>query len=93
MLEIASWKSKLSELQTQAKNECRRLVEKKAYLESQRTMFNSEIKKLFSINAELEKKLADARLELHSFSGQSDLLSQANLREKEALFLSTKEQE
>ena len=32
-------------------------------------MFNGEIKKLFGINAELEKKLADTRLELHAYSG------------------------
>ena len=44
-------------------------MEKKTYLENQRNLFNSEIKKLFGINAELEKKLADARIELHAYSG------------------------
>lgn len=68
-------------------------MEKKTYLENQRNLFNSEIKKLFGINAELEKKLADARIELHAYSGQNELISQATLKEKEAIMLTAKEQE
>jgi len=54
-------------------------------------MYTSEIKKLFSINADLEKQLADARLEITSFSGQKNLLSQATVKENKELLLSTKE--
>ena len=60
-------------------------MEKKIYLESQRSIFNAEIKKLFAINSNLESKIADMKLELLAYSNQSEMISQASQQEKTTL--------
>jgi hypothetical protein len=42
------------------------MLEEKIYLETQKNNFTVEIKKLFAINAELERKLANKEIEYHA---------------------------
>jgi hypothetical protein len=44
-------------------SQIQKLLDEKIYLEVQKTNFSVEIKKLFAINAELEKKLSNKELE------------------------------
>ena len=58
--------SQQKEMSSKMESQIQKLVNEKIYLETQKTNFTVEIKKLFAINAELEKKLANKELEYQS---------------------------
>lgn len=51
------------------------MLEEKIYLETQKNNFTIEIKKLFAINAELEKKLANKELEYQAIYESKEQMS------------------
>ena len=63
-IEMKKLQSKLTEVYELHKSEQSSLFKRKQYLEKQRGIFNVEIKKLFEINADLEKQVANLKLEL-----------------------------
>jgi hypothetical protein len=61
--EMRKMTSQQKEASAKMESQIQKLIEEKIYLETQKTNFSVEIKKLFAINAELEKKLANKELE------------------------------
>jgi len=75
------------------KSEQNALVQRKQYLEKQRFIFNIEIKKLFEINADLEKQIANLKIEVQSHESTKTLTTKKSTEETEALYASTAENE
>lgn len=61
--EMRKMTAQQKEATSKMESQLQKCLEEKMYLESQKTNFSVEIKKLFAINAELEKKLSNKELE------------------------------
>lgn len=56
-----------------------KLNDEKNYYEQQRNNYSAEFKKLFSINSELEKRIADQKLEIQSLQEKSMVFHQRDI--------------
>ena len=70
-----------------------KLNEEKSYLDEQRVINSMEFKKLFSVNAELERQIADYKLQVQSFHESKEKFFHRDQTRFEALSVHSTAQE